>query len=228
VTAAVLGGLLFTALLGYGMTRDPRAIPSPLVDKAAPAFHLESLTGDSVSLATLRGQVTVINFWASWRLACRQEHPALVRAWRRYEEGGAPVRFLGIVYQDTRRNAVEYMRRPGGGWTNLLDPHTRTAIDFGVYGVPETYFPRPRRPHRAQARRTRERPAARPGDRAAARPPRGCLRLADPVAGDTVSPAGAHSGAGPARSPFRHAAAPRHAISRHEISTAGRARRYAG
>lgn len=140
VALSLVAGLLFTALLGYGMTRDPREIPSPLIGKAAPEFRLGTLEGDSVVLAELRDTVAVVNFWASWCLACRQEHPALVRAWRRYEQGGKPVRFLGIVYQDTRGNASEYMRRHGGGWTNLMDPATRTAIDFGVYGVPETYF----------------------------------------------------------------------------------------
>jgi cytochrome c biogenesis protein CcmG/thiol:disulfide interchange protein DsbE len=140
VAVAVSGGIVFTALLGYGMTRDAREIPSPLIGHPAPEFSLETLAGDSVSLPELQGRVTVVNFWASWCLACRQEHPSLVRAWRRYEEGGQPVRFLGIVYQDTRTNAIEYMRRQGGGWSNLLDPGARTAIDFGVYGVPETYF----------------------------------------------------------------------------------------
>lgn len=122
------------------MTRDPREIPSPLIGQPAPEFSLETLEGDSLALAELRDIVTVVNFWASWCLACRQEHPALVRAWRRYERGGEPVRFLGIVYQDTRGNAADYMKRHGGGWSNLMDPDTRTAIDFGVYGVPETYF----------------------------------------------------------------------------------------
>lgn len=140
VAFSVVSGVLFTALLGYGMTRDPREIPSPLIGKPAPEFSLETLDGDSVALSELRDTVTVVNFWASWCLACRQEHPALVRAWRRYEQGGKPVRFLGIVYQDTRGNAIEYMKRHGGGWSNLMDPATRTAIDFGVYGVPETYF----------------------------------------------------------------------------------------
>ena len=140
VTGALLAGVAFTALLGFGMTRDPREIPSPLVGRSAPAFTLETLGGDSISLADARDAVTVLNFWASWCLACRQEHPALVRAWERYEVPGKGVRFLGIVYQDTRANAERYMERHGGGWTNLLDPDTRVAIDFGVYGVPETYF----------------------------------------------------------------------------------------
>lgn len=142
VTLGVLASGLFTALLGYGMTRDAREIPSPLVGQPAPSFDLATLDSpaDSLALADLRDTVVVVNFWASWCLACRQEHPALVRAWERYEEAGAPVRFIGIVYQDSRSNARQYMDRRGGGWTNLMDSNTRTAIDFGVYGVPETYF----------------------------------------------------------------------------------------
>lgn len=142
VALGVLASGLFTALLGYGMTRDAREIPSPLIGQPAPAFELETLASpaDSLALADLRGTAVVVNFWASWCLACRQEHPALVRAWERYEQAGAPVRFIGIVYQDSRSNAREYMDRRGGGWTNLMDSNTRTAIDFGVYGVPETYF----------------------------------------------------------------------------------------
>ncbi len=142
VAAGVLVSGLFIALLGFGMTRDAREIPSPLIGQPAPEFALETLEtpGDSLALADLQGTAVVVNFWASWCLACRQEHPALVRAWQRYEEAGAPVRFVGIVYQDSRSNAREYMARRGGGWTNLMDSNTRAAIDFGVYGVPETYF----------------------------------------------------------------------------------------
>lgn len=88
----------------------------------------------------LRGTAVVVNFWASWCLACRQEHPALVRAWERYEEAGAAVRFIEVVYQDNRGNALEYMARRGGGWTNLMDSNTRTSIDFGGHGVPEMYL----------------------------------------------------------------------------------------
>jgi len=126
-------------LLGFGLTVNPDDVPSPLVDEAAPAFALLSLDDSAmVSLEGLKGRPVVVNFWASWCLACIQEHPALVRAWERYSSQG--VEILGVLYQDTPENARRYIRERGGGWTQLLDPGTRTAIDYGVYGVPETFF----------------------------------------------------------------------------------------
>lgn len=127
------------ALLGFGLTLNPDDVPSPLVGEAAPSFALRTLEDSTtLSLAGLEGRPVVVNFWASWCLACIQEHPALVRAWERYRDQG--VEMLGVVYQDTPDNARRYMRERGGDWTQLLDPGTRTAIDFGVYGIPETFF----------------------------------------------------------------------------------------
>lgn len=141
IAIALTFGLAFTGLLAFGMTQDATEIRSPLLGRAAPQFALETLEGrDTVSLASLRGTPVVVNFWASWCLACRDEHPALVRAWQRHELQDEQIRLLGIVYQDSRGNARRYMQELGGDWTILMDPGTRTAIEFGVYGVPETYF----------------------------------------------------------------------------------------
>ncbi len=128
------------ALLAFGLTRNAREIPSPLPGQPAPEFRLATLSSpaDSLALSDLRGKVVVLNFWASWCGPCRVEHPALVRTSERYGEDS--VRVVGIVYQDSPENARRFMRQLGGDWTSLLDPATRTAIDFGVYGVPETYF----------------------------------------------------------------------------------------
>ncbi len=128
----------FLALLGYGLTRDPFVIPSPLAGTRAPDFRLATLEGDSLGLADLRETVVVLNFWASWCVPCRYEHPALLRASREYEPNRA--RVVGVVYQDTPENARRFLDRFGGGWTSVLDPGSRVAIDFGVYGVPETFF----------------------------------------------------------------------------------------
>lgn len=134
--------LAFVALLGFGLTLDPSELSSPLVGSAAPGFRLEVLEGggsrDSVGLAELEAKGAVVNFWASWCLACIQEHPALVRAWRRYEREG--IQMVGIVYQDRPSAARRYLERYGGGWLQLMDPGSRTAIDYGVYGIPETFF----------------------------------------------------------------------------------------
>ncbi len=127
------------ALLGFGLTRDADTLASPLVGGAAPDFELPELDGDgTVSLSGFRGSPVVVNFWASWCLACIQEHPVLVDAWRTYRDQG--VKMVGVVYQDTRENARRYLKERGGGWTQVTDPGTRVAIDFGVYGVPETFF----------------------------------------------------------------------------------------
>lgn len=126
------------ALLAWGLTRDPNLIPSPLPGRPAPEFTLETLSGDTVALAGLEGKVVVVNFWASWCLACIDEHYDLAEASRKY--AGRDVQLLGIVYNDSRENAIAWLHRMGGGWPSLLDPRSRTAIDYGVYGVPETFF----------------------------------------------------------------------------------------
>ncbi len=125
-------------LLAYGLTRDPNIIASPLPGKLAPEFALETLEARPLSLADLRGQVVVLNFWASWCLACEAEHPYLVEAEHKYSD--QDVQIVGVIYQDSRSNAERYIRKMGGSWPNLVDPGSRVAIDYGVYGVPETFF----------------------------------------------------------------------------------------
>ena len=127
-----------TLLLASAFRRDPNAIVSPLIDKSAPAFDLRTLGGGRLSLSRYRGHPVVLNFWASWCLACKQEHPYLVAAWLNYGPKG--VAFVGVVYQDTASNARSFMKQRGGGWASVLDPEQQTAIDYGVYGVPETFF----------------------------------------------------------------------------------------
>jgi len=127
------------ALLGFGLGRDPRAVPSVLVGKRAPAFALKDLrTGQQVRLADLRGHVVVLNFWASWCVECAVEHPGLFAAWQRYGDSG--VVFLSVLYQDQPSSAARFERRMGQGWPDLLDPGGRTALDYGVTGPPETFF----------------------------------------------------------------------------------------
>ena len=80
----------------------------------------------------------MINFWASWCAACREEHPALLAAWQRYRDQGVAI--LGIDYQDQASAAMAFMRELGGDWPILDDPGGRVALAYGVYGVPETFF----------------------------------------------------------------------------------------
>jgi cytochrome c biogenesis protein CcmG/thiol:disulfide interchange protein DsbE len=128
----------FLGLLAYGLTRDTYVLPSPLAGKEAPSFRLSSLDGDTVSLNDLRGKVVVLNFWASWCVPCRTEHEVLKRAHSAWDPSEAQV--VGVVYQDSPENARRFLSQLGGGWMQLTDPSQRTAIDFGVYGVPETFF----------------------------------------------------------------------------------------
>ena len=133
-----LAGVPLVAVLGYGLTRDARLVPSPLPGKPAPHFALETLDGDTLRLTDLAGHVVLVNFWASWCLACIDEHPLLVNASKEYYDEG--LRVVGVVYQDTRENAARWMRERGGDWVNVLDRGSRTAIEYGILGVPETFF----------------------------------------------------------------------------------------
>lgn len=136
----VIGGVgAVIALLAFGFSRDPKAIPSPLVGRPAPSFSLALLDGGSLNLEELRGKVVVINFWASWCYpACWNEAPRLEAAWRRYRERG--VVLVGIVYQDSEGKAREFIARHGKTYPSGMDPGSRIAINYGVYGVPETFF----------------------------------------------------------------------------------------
>lgn len=141
---AAIGGaaaLVITALLGYGMTKDPAEIPSPLPGKVAPTFALQTLDQKQmVDLSKLRGQVVVLNFWASWCLNCRDEHPVLQQVGTEYASN-PKVKFYGVVYNDTPENAEQWLVEMGAvPYPSLVDPNARTAIDYGLYGVPETFF----------------------------------------------------------------------------------------
>jgi len=131
--------LAFALLLSTGFGRDPRAVPDVIVGKRAPDFALPVAGGSGlVRLDALRGHVVVVNFWASWCAACVQEQGALVAAWQRYS--GSGVVFLGPLFQDRASDALTFEERFGGGWPVLVDPGGRTALNYGVSGVPETFF----------------------------------------------------------------------------------------
>jgi cytochrome c biogenesis protein CcmG, thiol:disulfide interchange protein DsbE len=127
--------LLVVLLLNLG--RDPHAVRSPLVGRAAPPFTMAPVGGGApVSLESLRGRPVVLNFWATWCAPCIQEHPALngVAAAR------PDVTFLGVVYQDEEPRIREFQRRYGNAYPSLVDPDGKTSIAYGIAGVPETFF----------------------------------------------------------------------------------------
>lgn len=149
---AMVIALPLIGLFTFGLRRgDPRLIPSPLVGQPAPEFALpvltldgagvsgDGLSGDTLRLSDLRGDVVVLNFFASWCAPCRLEHGALNRVARRYEDRG--VRFVGVVYNDSPEAVRAYVRELGGQrYPALLDPGQIAAIDYGLVGVPETFF----------------------------------------------------------------------------------------
>jgi cytochrome c biogenesis protein CcmG/thiol:disulfide interchange protein DsbE len=135
---ALVIGVPLILLLAAGFGHDPNAVKSPIVNRPAPPFALRTLDGKRLTSADLRGKPLVVNFWASWCLECKDEHPNLLRALHTY--AGQGVAFVGIDYQDHASDAHAFLKKYGGGWTVLADPDQHTAIDFGVYGVPETYF----------------------------------------------------------------------------------------
>jgi cytochrome c biogenesis protein CcmG, thiol:disulfide interchange protein DsbE len=131
---AVLLGLL--VLLGVGLTLNPREVPSPLVGRPAPAFDLPRLD-DAARLrsAELQGQPRLVNYWASWCTPCLQEHPLLMRLAREQQ-----VSLLGINYKDAPEDASAWLARHGNPYSVVAqDLDGRVGLDWGVYGVPETF-----------------------------------------------------------------------------------------
>lgn len=133
----LLVAIPFVWLMVISFGRDPRAVPSVLVGKTAPAFDLERLDGKGrVSLADLQGHKAVVNFWATWCVPCKLEEPVLKEAAQEYPQ----VRFLGVIYEDEPSKVRSYLLKVGRPYPNLVDPGGGTSIEYGVAGVPETYF----------------------------------------------------------------------------------------
>jgi cytochrome c biogenesis protein CcmG/thiol:disulfide interchange protein DsbE len=125
------------AFLFRGLGMDPRKVPSPLVDKPAPAFSLPELRNPSrtVSNQDLQGKVSLLNVWATWCVSCRAEHRVLMRL---AQQDG--VEIYGLNYKDTRGEAMQWLKVYGDPYVaNAFDADGRVGIDWGVYGTPETF-----------------------------------------------------------------------------------------
>ena len=131
---------LFLVLVGFfavGLKLDPREVPSPLINKPAPLFRLPVLgeSGKTFSPEDMRGQVWLFNVWASWCGACRDEHPVLIGMSR---SGDVPL--VGLDYKDTDAEGTGVLAQEGNPYKLVAtDADGRVGIDYGVYGVPETY-----------------------------------------------------------------------------------------
>jgi cytochrome c biogenesis protein CcmG/thiol:disulfide interchange protein DsbE len=133
--------LVFAALVAFfaiGLTRDPREVPSPFIDKPAPAFKLEQLHEPEAAFAPedMKGKVWMLNVWASWCVSCRVEHPLLVDLAK-----GNVVPIVGLNYKDRREDGIGWLKKFGNPYAlSVWDIEGRVGIDYGVYGVPETFL----------------------------------------------------------------------------------------
>lgn len=125
------------AVLGVGLTLNPREVPSPLVGKVAPDFNLPILHDPAkrFSPKEMAGRVWMLNVWASWCTPCLDEHPVITEL---ANSGAAPI--VGLNYKDGRDDAIAWLKRNGDSFiVTVQDPTGRVGIEYGVYGVPETY-----------------------------------------------------------------------------------------
>jgi cytochrome c biogenesis protein CcmG/thiol:disulfide interchange protein DsbE len=136
IPLALLG--VMSVFLFVGLGRDPREVPSPLIGKPAPGFTLARLDSDTATFspAELKGKVWLLNVWASWCVACREEHPLLVDL---AKAGVLPI--YGLNYKDEPEAARAWLARYGNPYVaSVIDRDGRIGIDYGVYGVPETFL----------------------------------------------------------------------------------------
>ena len=136
----ILPLVVFLVLAGFlykGLHLDPHEVPSPLIDKPAPAFNLPQLQepNKQFSPAEMKGKVWLLNAWSSWCVSCKEEHPVLMDL---AQQNIVPI--YGLDYKDKREDALMQISRGGNPYTlSVMDREGRTGIDYGVYGVPETY-----------------------------------------------------------------------------------------
>ena len=130
--------VVIAVFLGTGLYLDPREVPSPLIDKPAPAFSLPQLQQPEKTFSRddMKGKVWLLNVWASWCVACREEHPVLVELAR-----SKVVPLIGLNYKDERKDGLRWLAQFGDPYDlSAYDYNGRIGIDYGVYGVPETFL----------------------------------------------------------------------------------------
>jgi cytochrome c biogenesis protein CcmG/thiol:disulfide interchange protein DsbE len=138
IGVVIVAVIVFVLFAGLG--KDPQHIDSPLIGKPAPPFALKAVgSGETIDLDSLRGKPVVLNFWATWCGPCYEEHPTLVANARVLPN----VQFVGVVFNDTEDKIMRFLAQRGTAYPTLVDGNGKTAIAYGVGGVPETYFINP-------------------------------------------------------------------------------------
>jgi cytochrome c biogenesis protein CcmG/thiol:disulfide interchange protein DsbE len=136
--AGIVITIALVVVLAAGLGKDPQHIDSQLIGKEAPDFALKAVgTGETVDLAQFRGKPLVVNFWATWCRPCYEEHPVLVANAQMMQ---GQVQFLGVVFQDKEEKIQQFLNERGTAYPTLVDQGGKTAIAYGVGGVPETFF----------------------------------------------------------------------------------------
>jgi cytochrome c biogenesis protein CcmG/thiol:disulfide interchange protein DsbE len=141
MTRFILPLVVFLVLAGFlyvGLRLDPHEVPSPLIDKPAPAFNLPQLhdTSKQFSAEEMKGKVWMLNVWSSWCVSCKEEHPVLLSL---AQQNIVPI--YGLDYKDKREDALGWLNQAGNPYIlSAMDRDGRIGIDYGVYGVPETYI----------------------------------------------------------------------------------------
>ena len=136
ITLAIIGPIL--ALLAFGFTRDAHYIASPLIAKPAAPFTVQLFNGGKLTSHDLRDKAVFLNFWASWCVPCREEAPDLEAAWQKVKDRNMV--FLGIALQDTDKNSLEFLKEFNITYPNGKDESGKIGIDYGTWGVPESFF----------------------------------------------------------------------------------------
>ncbi len=137
LAGVVVAVAVIVALLATGLGRDPSVFASPLVGRMAPDFTLPQLDGPPVTLSKLRGQIVVINFWASWCMECQVEQAALDQTWQQFQDSG--VVLIGVNFEDETGAARSYVRTADVTYPVVEDTDSSTALAYGLRGVPETF-----------------------------------------------------------------------------------------
>ena len=138
VPIIIAGFIGLVIVLAIGLQRDPRLVPSPFIGKPLPTFSLPSLhdTTQTVSSDVFKGQISLLNVWASWCVSCRVEHPFLIEL---AKQQALPV--YGLNYKDKREDAIRWLKQLGDPYAVIaFDELGRIGIDLGVYGAPETFL----------------------------------------------------------------------------------------